>query len=148
MITSNCCSSPLVGCLAVNRLKLGGRVKHEVDIGCDFQTGSILGNVNQVVFHFSGSRAANFEILKPTEHEKGLWELETLRVQCLYTAAGLGLEWPTDHSPSPCNFRPTNHSFCTGVLCALLPASLTVSCVCCVVFDRQSKWQVELEFGS
>ena len=88
VITSSCCSLPLEGCLAVNRLKLGGRVKHEVDIGCDFQTGSILGNVNQVVFHFSGSRAANFEILKPTEHEKGLWELETLRVQCLLQQLG------------------------------------------------------------
>ena len=88
VITSSCGSLPLVGCLAVNRLKLGGRVKHEVDIKCDFQAGSILGNVNQVVFHLSGSRAANFEILKPTEHEKGLWELETLRVQCLSKRLG------------------------------------------------------------
>ena len=32
VITSSCCSLPLEGCLAVSRLKLGGRVKHEVDI--------------------------------------------------------------------------------------------------------------------
>ena len=70
VITSSCGSLPLVGCLAVSRLKLGGRVKHEVDIGCDFQTGSILGNVNQVVFHFSKSRAANFEILSPQNTKK------------------------------------------------------------------------------
>ena len=54
VLTSSCCSLPLEGCLAVNRLKLGGRVKHEVDIVRDFLAGSILGNVNQVVFHFSG----------------------------------------------------------------------------------------------
>ena len=88
VITSSCCSLPLEGCLAVSRLKLGGRVKHEVDIVCDFQAGSILGNVNQVVFHFSGSRVTNFEILKPAEHEKGLWELKTLRVQCLLQQLG------------------------------------------------------------
>ena len=63
-------------------------MKHEVDIVCDFQAGSILGNVNQVVFHSSGSRATNCEHLKPTEHEKGLWELETLRVQCLLQQLG------------------------------------------------------------
>ena len=55
VITSSCCSLPLVGCLAVSRLKLGGRVKHEVDIVCDLQAESILGNVNQV-----GSKHSEF----------------------------------------------------------------------------------------
>ena len=32
VITSSCGSLPLVGSLSVSRLKLGGRVKHEVDI--------------------------------------------------------------------------------------------------------------------
>ena len=98
VITSSCGSLHLEGCLAVNRLKLGGRVKHEVDIGCDFQAGSVLGNVNQVVFHFSGSRAANFEILKPTEHGKGLCTQSPM----LVTAAGL--ECQTIHTLSTCTF--------------------------------------------
>ena len=38
VITSSCGSLPLVGCLAVNRLKLGGRVKHEVDTVRDVGT--------------------------------------------------------------------------------------------------------------
>ena len=31
MITSSCCSSPLVGCLAVSQLDLGGLVKHVLE---------------------------------------------------------------------------------------------------------------------
>ena len=64
--------------------------------------GSILGNVNQVVFHFSGSRAANFENLKPTEHEKRSVGARNTQSPMLVTAAGL--ECQTIHTLSTCTF--------------------------------------------